>query len=644
MHWCTRQSIALLIVLAVWSTIAPDGPSDAQERRIRILGFAQGHIERVETITNGNKESFDLVEPSLGAEASGYFLSRRFMFYEAGISLIRSDLNGTEFDLKSRDVNYNGHVTLFPGRRVSFEVFGRRLTDKLEDNLFLFNRIKLQDIGARARVLQRGRLPSLVSTYRQREQETTTSTSRFDQNSKEFDIHLDRRTADLHYHLSFRTSEFESKDFGYKSNTDFITASVLKRLTTHLTGELSGEYIRTETTVGRPSLSRTSFVTTSGRKREQKELRMRLGLHYKSERLRGEGDYDYRRIEDELLTITEQTASIKTTYQPSLRTKFEGSLSVARSDSDFASSSSLNLGLGMTRQVRPNLVFYVESESRLSRHDNPTVIPGVTTRLNTTPEFTVNDLRAGVGYNRRFGNFSTMSNLLLGVGRASVNPGESGGRSKVEASFSIRGRVPAGVDLSVNLIYEDRNDSSTFSPSVNRAQAQIVAIRRLGPRLQLRGSLYALRLMQEADQLFTLPGTVAQSEGLDLTQRTAELGASFFLRRNLFGRALVGYTKSTSAVTNQEDAVSDIKYFDASLHALPARGLDILARFRVQRGTQPVEVQSDQDFAELNVSYRLRAWQVLLGYSTNQIILGSTDLEQNRIFLTVRRNFALGLL
>ena len=81
----------------------------------------------------------------------------------------------------------------------------------------------------------------------------------------QLDIHLDRRAGDLHYHLGARTSEFESKNFGYKSNSDFITASILNRITTHLTGELTANYIRTETTIGRPALGRTSVVTTSDR-------------------------------------------------------------------------------------------------------------------------------------------------------------------------------------------------------------------------------------------------------------------------------------------------------------------------------------------------------------------------------------------
>jgi hypothetical protein len=149
-----------------------------------------------------------------------------------------------------------------------------------------------------------------------------------------------------------------------------------------------------------------------------------------------------------------------------------------------------------------------------------------------------------------------------------------------------------------------------------------------------------LRLKEEPSLGFTARTAASEPDDQNITQTSSELGVSFFLRRNIFGRAMVGRTKSTSQVEDQEEAVTDAKYFDASLHAVPLRALDLLVRIRIQRGDQPVEVQNDQNFAELNASYRLRSWQVLLGYSTNQLILGATDFKQNRVFLTVRRNFA----
>lgn len=636
----TRQSIVFLIILLGWSTAAPGGLAHAQEGRVRFVGFLQGHTERVETIVNGKKQSFDLVEPSFGIEAAGMLFSPKFLIYEGGFSFLKSDLDGTEFELESEDVNYNGIVTLFPGRRLSLEALGRRVTDELQDNLFLFNRVRIQEIGGRGRLLQGGRLPSLLVSYLQRDQDTTTAFNEFDQNSKDFDIQVDRRSGDLHYHLGFRRSEFESKDFGYKAESNLISASVFNRLATHLTGEAYANYNRTETTFGRRSLDSAPVVDAPLRRREQTELRAGLGLHYRRNGLRGDGDYEYMRIEEELLETTRNSISLRGTYQPSSRTTFDGRLSARRSDSTFASSLSSNLSLRMTRDVRPNLVFFIEGESRISRSDEPSLPVSEVTSGVGGREFTVNDLRAGLDYTRMIGNFSTLSSILLSVGSAQVSPGESGNRRELEARISARGRVYGGIDLSMNFMVEDRNDDSSFSSTLNQAQAQIVAIRRLGPRLQLRGSLFALRLKEEPALGFIVRTAATEPDILDITQTTTELGVSFFLRRNIFGRALVGYTKSTSLVEGQEERVTDTKYFDASLHAVPVRGLDLLARIRIQRGSQPVEVQSDQNFAELNASYRLRSWQVLLGYSTNQIILGSTDLEQNRVFLTVRRNFA----
>jgi hypothetical protein len=317
------------------------------------------------------------------------------------------------------------------------------------------------------------------------------------------------------------------------------------------------------------------------------------------------------------------------TYLPSDRTTVNAEYGLLLSDSEVSDSSDQRFLARVSRRVRPNLVFYIAGDAEVSRADGGGEFSAA------DRDFTVSDVTVGVDYNRPIGNFMAVTSLALGAGYASVSPGDSGARDEIEARASLGGTIFRRVNLDISGAFENRNDDSTFSFDERLIRGQVVATTNIGNRIQLRGMALALDLKEDGTRIFARPARLRQRFNLEIQQYAAEFGVSYRIARSIYGTVAVGRTSSTS-----NDLENDNNYLTASLNAQPIRNLQLVAIGRFQRGTQPRDLDDDQDYLDLQAVYRLRSWEFLLGYTVNKVDIGLTDLKQERTYLTVRRNFA----
>ncbi|MDP3939031.1 MAG: hypothetical protein Q8R92_12975, partial [Deltaproteobacteria bacterium] len=437
-----------------------------------------------------------------------------------------------------------------------------------------------------------------------------------------------------------------SNDFGYKVKSDIADFYAGKFLTKNLFTDVYADFIRTKTERGGPSVSfatvpvgppGTSQSVLRSSDREDKELRAGFGLHYQADRFEGDGEYEIRRFDEEFFSRTEQVATVSLAYLPSAETTVATDYSLLLSNGDLADTFDQRIVARVSHRARPNLVFFVEGDNEINRENSGGLAS------SASRDFNVSDLTAGVDYNRPIGDWLAVTSLALGAGYASVSPGDSGARSDIDASAGLGGTVFRRINLDFNAAYEDHNDNSTFSLDEQVIRGQVVATSNLGNRLQLRGFALAMDFKENGNRFISGPASTRRRLDLEIRQYAAEIGFSYLMARNVYGSLAVGRTSHTSRTLetsgNRNKLESDNNYLAASLNVQPIRNLRLVAIGRFQRGTQPRDLEETQDYLDLQAIYRLRSWEVLLGYTRNKIDIGFTDLEQNRTFLTVRRNF-----
>ncbi|OGP83281.1 MAG: hypothetical protein A2Y95_03915 [Deltaproteobacteria bacterium RBG_13_65_10] len=635
----------------------------AQEQGSHLEGYGQLHLERLNTTFNGEKESTDLFEPSFNISLIGNLLTPRFLTYNVGVGFLKSNLDGTETRLRSKDINYNIMATLFSGRRASIDLLARQSTDELRDNLLLFNRNRLREVSGKLLILEGDRLPQVGVSYLRRGQTTFTgrssqssgsenvqaaepSPTKFEESSSEMNVFVDKRQPRFSYHLGYLRSTFESKDFGYKVTSNSVNFEVWKKLSDHLEGELRGNALRITDKTERSNFFSTSEISVNEEVRsgvflvsqERKETELLLGaaLRYRTDRLEADGEYDFTRSSVESFRTNQQIGTLSARFRPSDRTTLIANYNVTLTDTTSSGASDQSLSLRLERRKNPNLVFFVQGEGEKGRSESDTGFAG----YNVSRQ----DLTTGVDYTRRLGPFTTMANLSLLGGHAAKSPGEEGLRTEAEGRLGLSGNLFRRVRLNAYAYYKDHNDASTYSPNSNVLTGQVLLSVPVGRRLQFRTSVFATHFKNEGDRVFRPPHPPWEPTDVEVRQRTAEAGFAFFLSRNVNGTLAVGRTSAATRTFDHRTLIENAKenrytYLDATMSVQPNRHLEFLGRVRFRRGFQLTDIQDDNDFIELNAIYRLRAWELLLGYSTNQYVLGTTDLEQKKIFLTVRRSF-----
>jgi cysteine-rich repeat protein len=254
-------------------------------------------------------------------------------------------------------------------------------------------------------------------------------------------------------------------------------------------------------------------------------------------------------------------------------------------------------------------------------------------------DVTLIDFDVGGDYTRRVRNFTAYSSLLLGAGHGSVSPGGSGSRTRVEARLGVAGTVFPRINVAGSVSFHDSTDASGYEPDLKQTMAQVTATRVVGRHLQLRARAFATNINQDRSKVFANLGLPLEAQLiLDEKQRNAEIGFVTFLPRGTYVTFAVG---RQSVVTNlgNGDVENRFNYLNASLTLHPVSHLELVGSARIQRGFQLTNIQDDRDYIDLQAVYLLRDWRFELGYTTNHDILSTTDYEQRRIFLTVRREF-----
>jgi len=643
-----------------------------------LLATPEFHAERIETIVNGLTESQCLLEPSVDLTLRGAIFGPRFMTYEAGATFFYSRLDGSNIEFRGREVNYYFLASLFPGRRLSGDFLARRFTDKLRDNLLLFNRNRYDELGGRLQLLEGSRMPALGVGYIHRDRDTFNNRptvilgctgvsnggcqsfipvktirnlSKLSDSNSQLSVFLDKRNKDLQYHLgAFRTT-YKSKDFGYSTTNNVVNFDVIKWLMSRrLQVFLQGYFFRTRTKTepnefldagpgvdeGEPEGGGLGLLASSEIKTTETSLD--LGLHYRGTRFDHDATYDWTRTTASSVKSTQQEGNLATTYRISDKTTLYSSYGTVLVSGPGTGSWTQNLNLRLTRRTTPNLVFYVEGEGATSRNKRSNMV-GLSSPAFRSRDITRADVDVGVDYTRRLGNFTAYSNLVLGAGRATLSPGGSGLRTHVEARFGVAGTAFQRINLVGHVYFQDRSDASGYGPDLQQTTAQVIATRVVGRRLQLRARAFATNIHQDrTKQVATLRRSLDTPTVLDERQRYGEIGFVAFLPRATYASLAVG---RQSNVTNEGrgDFENRFNYLNASLTLHPLRHLELVGSARIQRGFQLNDIQDDRGYIDLEAIYRLRDWRFELGYTTNQYILATTDYEQRRVYFNVSRDF-----